>query len=80
MHEYSRFISNAMRYVDEEIPKINPSSINIQRLRYYTNKAFVIEVKRLYDLEPDRQMKEIADIWGHQLLIELSKMMWSEIS
>lgn len=73
MNEYSKFIVEAMKYIDEKIESIDPRSIDRQRLHSSVNTALMVEVKKLVQIEPEKQKDAIDYIFRTQLNAEMLK-------
>lgn len=73
MNEYSKFIVEAMKYIDEKIESIDPRSIDRQRLHSSINTALMVEVKKLMQIEPEKQKDAIDYIFRTQLNAEMLK-------
>ena len=73
MNEYSKFIVEAMKYIDEKIEIINPRSMDRQRLHSSVNTALMVEVKKLVALEPEKQKDALDYIFRTQLNEEMLK-------
>lgn len=73
MNEYSKFIVEAMKYIDEKIESIDPRSIDRQRLHSSVNTALMVEVKKLMQIEPEKQKDAIDYIFRTQLNAEMLK-------
>ena len=73
MNEYSKFIVEAMKYIDEKIESINPRSMDRQRLHSSVNTALMVEVKKLVVLEPEKQKDALDYIFRTQLNEEMLK-------
>ena len=73
MQNYSEFIVEAMRYVDEKILQIDSRSIDRQRLHNKINAQIVANVKKLVELNSDIVYIKIDDIFKEQLKDELIK-------
>jgi hypothetical protein len=64
-----------MEYVDEKIEKLNPKSIDRNRLHSKTKIQIIANIKTIAILEHDRLYREIDRIFNTQLLEEVSKNM-----
>lgn len=73
MNEYSKFIVEAMKYIDEKIESINPRSVDRQRLHSSVNTVLMVEVKKLVALEPEKQKDALDYIFRTQLNEEMLK-------
>lgn len=71
MYDYSSYIVEAMKYIDEKIENLNPKSIDRHRLHSKTNIQIVANIKRIATLERCDAVKEIDNIYNAQLLEEL---------
>ena len=71
MNDYSDFIVEAMRYIDEKIESLNPESVNKSRLHSKVNIQIVANVKKIALLEQSNAYKVIDDIFNAQLLEEI---------
>lgn len=72
MSEYSRFIVEAMAYVEREILSINPHSINRFRLYNTIHRIIVANVFRIKTPDPEKNQALISYIFKTQLVNELS--------
>ena len=62
-----------MKYVDEKIEKLNPQSIDRNRLHSKTQIQIIANIKTIAMLEHGRLYREIDRIFNTQLLEEVSK-------
>ena len=73
MQNYSEFIVESMKYVDEKILQIDSRSIDRQRLHNKINAQIVANVKKLVELNSDIVYIKIDDIFKEQLKDEIIK-------
>lgn len=62
-----------MKYVDEKIEKLNPQSIDRNRLHSKTQIQIIANIKTIAMLEHGRLYRKIDNIFNTQLLEEVSK-------
>ena len=73
MLNYSNLIVETMKYVDEKIEKLNPQSIDRNRLHIKTQIQIIANIKTIAMLKHGRLYREIDRIFNTQLLEEVSK-------
>ena len=73
MLNYSNLIVETMKYVDEKIEKLNPQSIDRNRLHSKTQIQIIANIKTIAMLEHGRLYRKIDNIFNTQLLEEVSK-------
>ena len=62
-----------MKYIDEKISKLNPQSVDRNRLYIKTKIQIVADIKRISVMEHGNFYKEIDSIYNIQLLEEISR-------
>ena len=75
MNEYSRFIVDAMKYVDNQILDINPKSIDRLRLHNAIHRSLVANVFRIMTTDPKTNDERINQLYKYHLVQELSQSM-----
>lgn len=71
MQSYSKFIVDAMAYVDEKILQIDARSIDRERLHNKINTQIVANVKNLVELSHEVAYMKIDAIFKEQLNDEI---------
>ena len=74
MNEYSRFIVDAMKCVDNQILEINPNSIDRLRLHNTIHRYLVTNVFHIMTTDPQKNTERINQLYKYHLVQELS---WS---
>ena len=74
MNEYSRFIVDAMKCVDNQILEINPNSIDRLRLHNTIHRYLVANVFHIMTTDPKINTERINQLYKYHLVQELS---WS---
>lgn len=67
----SEFIVEAMGYVDRELDKINPDSVNRSKLHSKINISIISQAKELIMLPETERQKTIDSIYRKCLVSEL---------
>ena len=67
----SEFIVDAMGYVDRELDKINPNSVNRSKLHSKINISIISQAKELIMLPETERQKTIDSIYRKCLVSEL---------
>lgn len=69
----SEFIVDAMKYIDCELEKINPESINRSKVRSKINVLIISQANELIVINQNERQKAIDLIYRKCLANELSK-------
>lgn len=75
MNEYSRFIVDAMKHVDNQIMEINPKSIDRLRLHNTIHRSLVANVFRIMTTDPIINAERINRLYEYHLVQELTLSM-----
>ena len=73
MQDYSNSILEAMKYVDKKIENLNPESLDRDRLKSKIAIQITANIKKIANMNAMDAHKEIDNIWGMQLLEEISR-------
>ena len=75
MNEYSRFIVDAMKYVDNQLLEINPNSIDRLRLHNTVHRFLVANVHRIMSADPNTNAERINHLYKYHLVQEMAQSM-----
>ena len=75
MNEYSRFIVDAMKYVDNQILDINPKSIDRLRLHNAIHRSLVANVFRIMTTDPKINADRVNYLYKYYLVQEMAQYM-----
>lgn len=75
MNEYSRFIVEAIKYIDNQILEINPNSIDRLRLHNTIHRSLVANVFRIMTVDPNINTERINRLYKYHLVQEMAQFM-----
>ena len=75
MNEYSRFIVDVMKYVDNQLLEINPNSIDRLRFHNTIHRFLVANVHRIMTADPNTNAEKINRLYKYHLVQEMAKFM-----
>lgn len=75
MIEYSRFVVDAMKYVNNQLLEINPNSIDRLRLHNTIHRFLVANVHRIMTADPNTNAERINRLYKYHLVQEMAKFM-----
>lgn len=75
MNEYSRFIVEAIKQIDNQILEINPNSIDRLRLHNAIHRSLVANVFRIMTADPNTNTERINRLYKYHLVQEMAQFM-----
>ena len=75
MNKYSQFVVDAMKYVDNQILEINPSSIDRLRLHNTIHRSIVAHVFQIMTTDPKINADRVNYLYKYYLVQEMAQYM-----